>query len=345
MPHARLPKGKPPPIQAMRGRTLEHDLAEAGRKGDVAQAEELIAHGADVRNPMCIEYADVSVMRTLLAHGVNPTTALQCCTNSFTEPSDEKVRLLLSAGADADAVSRQGFSSVAHALDRLHADTFLILVEAGGRAFVPSPGQPVHNPAWDERLKSARDRFGTPRAEETSEFDRARRIAQGMLTGSPIQAPIRSLAERLTIGRTVGKERRNVIRILQWFAQHLPDDIPLDERVLAAVAGNNTKSMRRLLDAGLSPDHRVRPRFDWLTFQGMKVRDGVYTEPSPGTPAGTPMLHWAVGVDAPAMCRLLVKHGADIRANDQKGYTAAHVARVLRKRDRCLTALGIAKGR
>lgn len=339
MPHARQPKGKPPPLPAMRGQTLEHDLAEAGRNGDEAQAALLIGHGADVRNPMCIEYADAGVMRVFLEHGLDPTFALQSCTNCHTEPADEKIRVLLDAGADPNAVSPQGFSSVAHALDRLHADTFLMLVEGGGNPFVSTPGRPVDNPAFEERLMSVRDRSEAAGREGSTPFEQARAVAREMLPVPFRSVPIRSLAERLTIGRTVGAERRNVVRILGWFAQHLPETVSLDERVLAAIAGNDAKAMKRLIDKGLSPDHRVQPMFDWLRFQGMKVRDGMYTDPAPDVPEGTPMLLWAVGVDAPALCRCLVKSGADVRATDRVGRSAVHVAQMLRKREKCLKAL------
>jgi hypothetical protein len=166
----------------MRGRTLEHDFAEAGRAGDVAQAESFIANGADASNPMCIEYADATVMRLLLKRGVDPTFALQVCTNSQMEPADEKVRGLLEAGTDPHAVSQQGFSSVAHAIDRLHADTFLILMESGANPFSPMPGQPVDNPALDER-------FVTPRGRESTVLDRARALARALLKVPKISVP------------------------------------------------------------------------------------------------------------------------------------------------------------
>ena len=291
--------------------------AAANDRSEVAAA--LIAAGADVnaRTPLNALPQRKPAVRYFVEIPSNGLTPLMFAARHGAVAA---LRVLIKAGADVNAKTPEGFSTVVIALDNLHFDAAKALVEAGASAdggglFAVVEARNRVNYVGEHQVptgaESSLDLLASMLSHGANLLDR---LPEPLLDRDPRFLPPPPKVTDLALIRAARSSDVDALRVL---VRGGADPSLHDEKrgginaLLAVLMG---PELPALIEADRRPaEEEAIPAIDFLLDQGV--------DPSIANDLGTTALHMAALRDYPGVIRHMAERGANLDVADREGYT------------------------
>ncbi len=291
--------------------------AAAENRADVAAA--LIAAGADVNARTRKD--DLPPRKPAVRYFVEiPAAALTPVMFAARSGAVAALRVLIKAGADINAKTPEGFSSVVIALDNLHFDAAKVLVEAGassdgGGLFAVVDARNRVNYVGEIQVPTgAKSSLELLKLMLSHGANLQDRLPQPLLDRDPRFLPPPPKITDLALIRAARSSDVDAMRVL---IKGGADPSLHDEKrggVTPLVAVMMGPELPALITADRRPTEKEAiPALDFLLDHGVN--------PSIANDMGITALHEAALRNYPGVIKHLVERGADLNAADKEGYT------------------------
>ena len=291
--------------------------AAANDRANVVAA--LIAAGADVNARTPIN--DLPERKPAVRYFVEiPLAGLTPLMFAARHGAVSAVRELIKGGADIDAKTPEGFSSIVIALDNLHFDAAKVLVEAGASA---DGGGLVAVIEARNRVNYVGE-YQVPTGAESSLELLAMMLAKGadMMSRLPDHLLDRDARftpppPKITDVALIRAARSSDVEAMRVLVDHGADPSLRDDKrggITPLVAVMMGPELPALIEAEREPsEQKAIAAIDFLLDHGAK--------PTLGNDLGTTALHVAALRDYPGVVKHLAERGADLDVADREGFT------------------------